>query len=319
MASRRGKAAQFGQALVKVAEDAGKGWYEIGNGLAGVRVSTGKGFVDETAGLSAEEIATAEQSLWHVEQAKQKHGIRPANPAPVQGVQFRDGNWTANGPNVLHAKALFAGIKVEFVERGPIETVVRVTYRFKAKPPIPRSTQYPERSPGFPGGDGHYACTIRMLADQPSILFEEDADVGTSWRMNLMPELRFDTARHPERQKNQVKEVDWAVPFDADYGTSYLTQGKSIIHLMPWGNYLGEYYWMLFNSQGDAASPVVGVFADKGGRRRGPMPVGRAWSPATTGSKAAAKGVASTCRSHGAHPTPEPSRSSGFDGASMSA
>ncbi|HZK83003.1 MAG TPA: glycosyl hydrolase family 28-related protein, partial [Humisphaera sp.] len=184
----------------------------------------------------------------------------------VQGVRLRDGTWTANGPNVLHANALCSGMNVEFLERGPIETVVRVSYQFKGKPQILRNKQYPITSPGYPGGDGHYFCTIKILADQPSILFDEDSDVVTSWRMNLLPELNFDTARHPERQKDgHVKEVDFAVPYDADYGTSYLTQQKSIIHLMPWGWYGGEYYWTLFNSTGDAQSPVVGVFADKSG------------------------------------------------------
>ena len=254
------------QALVTIIEDAAKGWYEISNGLTGVRIPTGQGCVDETAGLTADEIASAEQSAWQMEQVKQRHGIRAADPAPVQGVRLRDGRWTANGPNVLHAKALCRGMKVEFLERGPFETVVRVSYPFKAKPPIPRNKQYPDRSPGYPGGNGHYTCTIKVLADQPSILFEEDADVETSWRMNLLPELRLDTARHPQRQPNgRVQDVDWAVPFDADYTTSYLTQGKSIIHLMPWGWYGGEYYWTLFNSQGDDASPVVAVFADKSG------------------------------------------------------
>ena len=262
-----GRPHDLGPAWVQVAEDAGKGWVEVGNGLAGVRIAMGQGFVSETAGLSAAEIALAEQSGWQMEQVKKKHGIRSVNPAPVQGVQLRDGRWTANGPNVLHAKALLAGMKVEFLERGPLETVVRVSYQFKAKPPIPRSQQYPDRSPGYPGGDGHYVCTIRVLVDQPSILFEEDADVETSWRMNLLPELRFDTARHPERQKNgRLQDVDWTVPFDADYTTSYLTQGKSIIHLMPWGHHFGEYYWMLFNSRGDDASPVLAVFADKAGQ-----------------------------------------------------
>jgi hypothetical protein len=155
-------------------------------------------------------------------------------------------------------------MKVDFLEHGPLETVVQLSYGFKAKPQVPRSKEYADRNPGYPGGDGHYNCTIKVLADQPSILFQEDSDVEVSWRLNLLPELRFDTARHPERQPDgRVKEVDRAVPFDGDYISSYITQDKGIIHLMPWGWYGGEYYWMLFNSHRDSMSPVVGVFADK--------------------------------------------------------
>jgi hypothetical protein len=253
-------------AFVTISEDAAKGWYEISNGLTGVRIATGKTAVDETAGVGAAEIAFAEEHESNVGQVKKKHGIASNIAAPVQGIQLRDGRWTANGPNVLRATALCSGMNVEFLERGPIETVVRVSYQFKGKPQILRNKQYPITSPGYPGGDGHYSCTIKILVDQPSILFEEDSDVVTSWRVNLLPELNFDAARHPERQKNgQVKEVDFTVPYDADYNTGYLTQQKSIVHLMPWGWYGGEYYWTLFNSAGDAQSPVVGVFADKSG------------------------------------------------------
>lgn len=262
-----GKPGDLDQALVKIAEDAGKGWYEISNGLTGVRIPTGKDFKDETASVSAAEIEDAAKHEYNLAAVKKKLGIVPANPAPVQGLRLRDGRWTANGPNPLVAKALCSGMRVEFVERGPLETVVRLSYLFKAKTLIPRNAQYADRNPGYPGGDGHYTCTITVMADQPTILFDEDSDVETSWRMNLLPELNVDTARHPERQKNgQIKEVDWAVPFDADYTTSYLTQGKGIVHLMPWGSYLGEYYWMLFNSQADDDGPVVAVFADKAGQ-----------------------------------------------------
>jgi hypothetical protein len=249
---------------VVIAEEPSKRCYEISNGLTGVRIPSKQGFVDETAGLDAKTIATAEQSEWSLEQIKKGHHIDSHTAAPLQGLRLRDGSWTALGPNSLRAKALASTMKVEFLERGPLETTVKLSYGFKAKPPIPRDQKYPDRSPGYPGGDGHYCCTIKVLADEPSILFEEDADVETSWRLNLLPELRFDTARHPQRQPDgKVKDVDWTIPFDGDYVSSYVTQDKCIIHLMPWGWYGGEYYWMLFNSQGDSTSPVVGVFADK--------------------------------------------------------
>ena len=39
-----GKPREAGQALVTVTEHADKGWYEIGNGLTGVRIPDGKDF-----------------------------------------------------------------------------------------------------------------------------------------------------------------------------------------------------------------------------------------------------------------------------------
>lgn len=262
-----GKPRAFGGNLVTVTDDAGKGWFEIHNGLTGIRVPNGITFTDETVGLTPEEITAASTHEYNLSDVKKKHNLTPTNLAPVQGLQLRDGRWTANGSNLIYAKGLFSAMSVEFLERGPFETVIRVSYQFKAKTAIPPNKSYLDRNPGYPGGDGHYSCTITILADQPSMLFDEDSDVETSWRMNLLPEMQFDTARHPERQKNgQMQVVDWTVPFDADYYTSYQTQGRGIVHLMPWGNYLGESYWMLFNAQGDANSPVIGIFADKAER-----------------------------------------------------
>ena len=54
-----GKPRALDSSLVKVTEDGGRGWYEVTNGLTGVRISTGLGFVDETAGLDAKTIASA--------------------------------------------------------------------------------------------------------------------------------------------------------------------------------------------------------------------------------------------------------------------
>jgi hypothetical protein len=261
-----GKPAAADKALVTVVDDPAQGWFEITNGLTGIRITNGKACTDETAGVTPDELTSASAHEYNLNDVKRKHALKASTPAPVQGLRLRDGRWTANGPNILYAKGLCAGMKVEFLERGPFETVVRVSYQFKGKPLIPREPQYAETSPGYPGGDGRYACTITVQADQPTILFDEDADIETYWRMNLLPEMAFDTARHPARQQNGIKDVDWTVPFDADYGTGYLTQGRSIIHLEPWGNYLGEYYWLLYNAQADDNSPVVGIFADKGGR-----------------------------------------------------
>ncbi len=205
-----GKPGDAGKAAVKVSEDAAKGWYEISNGLTGVRVPTGKVFTDETAGLDAAALASAASSDWGLSQVKQQHKLVPVNLAPVQGVQLHDGRWTAQGPNLLNVDALCCGMKVEFLQRGPLETVVRIGYQFKGKPAIARMQQYPERCPGYPGGDGHYLCTIKLAADQPTIQFEEDADVVLHWQLNLWPEFNFDTVRHPAGGPYAIKPTDTA-------------------------------------------------------------------------------------------------------------
>ena len=255
--------------FVTVSEDAGQGWYEISNGVTGVRVPNGKTFTDETAGLTPDELAQAAQNGWELEQARKKHGIVPSNPAPVQGLRLRDGRWTANGPSLFVAEALCSGMKVEFLARGPIETVVRVRYDFKAKPPAAPYAPDPSRNPGYPGGDGHYLCTIKLAAGRPVIEFEEDCDrVATNWRMNLWPELNFDTLRHPGQGANRPVVIEDLPVTDEAFA-------KWDAGLRPFGEYpFTDYYYLLFDSKGDAASPVVAAFVDKSGNAVGSMASG---------------------------------------------
>jgi len=249
--------------LVKVTEDKANGWYEITNGLTGIRVPNGVRFTDESAGIDAKDLARAETHPQELEQVRKKHGIKHSNPAPLQGVRLRDGRWTCAGPNILSAQAFCKSMKVEFLERGPIETTIRVHYEFKAKPSFPAYKPDPSRNPGYPGGDGHYTCTITVAADQPTIVFEEDSDrVVVSWPLNILPELQFDAARHPAGPPNQVKPADTLVA-DAKFEEG----GRGIFgRLLPFGEHpYTDYYYALFDSKGDDASPVVAAFVDKSG------------------------------------------------------
>ncbi len=249
--------------FVTVTEDRTNGWYEITNGLTGVRIPNGKQFTDESAGLDAMELARAQKGPWELEQLKKKHGIQPSNPAPVQGLRLREGRWTATGPNVLSAQPLCRSMKVEFLERGPLETVVRMHYEFKAKPAIAPYAPDLSRNPGYPGGDGHYTCTITVAVDQPTIVLEEDSDrVVVSWTLNLLPELKFDTARHPAGKPGQVKPADRPAKVEKPEGNTRGVFGR----LLPFGEHpYTDYYYLLFDSRGEASSPVVGAFVDKSG------------------------------------------------------
>ncbi|MCL1857517.1 MAG: glycoside hydrolase family 55 protein, partial [Kiritimatiellaeota bacterium] len=219
---------EFGD-LVRVTEDREKGWYEVSNGVIGMRLANGT----------------------------------DATLAPLQGIRLKDGRWTANGPAALSANATCTGVSVEILERGPFEFAARFHYTFADKPEIPRIAGYEERCPGFPGGDGFYTCTLRLAAGDSSIIVEEHSDVLASWALNVFPELRCDMARHPSRLGEgggYVEVRDTAVPAAGERMARDYHPGA---HLLPWGNHYAEYFWMLFDSQGDAKSPVVGVFADQ--------------------------------------------------------
>jgi hypothetical protein len=230
--------------LVTVTEDEKNGWIEVTNGLTGVRIPDGKTFTDEWALLDDKQKEYILPNGWALKELKTKLKMTPTNPAPVQGIRLRDGRWTANGPK-LNADPFCSGMKVEFLARGPLETFVKVHYEFKAK---------------NGGGDGHYTCIVGLKAGQPTIEFEEDADfVPVGWGMNILPEVNFDTARHPAG--NPVKTTD-----TTDFTYQNPWQGNAFGRLWPFGEHpYINYYYLLLDSKGDDASPVVGVFVDKSG------------------------------------------------------
>ncbi|MCY2996266.1 MAG: glycosyl hydrolase family 28-related protein [Planctomycetota bacterium] len=257
-----GKAPAADRSLVAVTEDEAHGWYEITNGLTGVRIPNGKTFTDEWALLDDKDKEQAAKNGWELGQVKKNRGITSSNLAPVQGLRLRDGGWTAHGPNLLTAEPFCSGMKVAILERGPLETAVRVHYDFKAKAAVAPYAQDPSRNPGYPGGDGHYTCIIRVAADQPTIEFEEDSDrVPVSWTLNIRPEVKFDTARHPAGRPNVIKPVD-----TTDFTPQPPWTETAFGRLWPAGEHpFSNYYYLLFDSKGDESGPVVGVFVDKSG------------------------------------------------------
>src|SRR5260370_4985378 len=123
------------QDTVRVAER--PAFYEITNGLTGVRVT--------------------------------RPDVKRGNQrAPIQGIQYYDGTWTAKGPNDLYdarnARLMPRTMDARFVDRGPLKAVVEVTYTFD-HPPL----EYGGK-PLFPGGNGYYRSAIAIQAWQPSIL-----------------------------------------------------------------------------------------------------------------------------------------------------
>jgi hypothetical protein len=249
--------------LVTVTVDKKNGWIEVTNGLTGVRIPDGKTFTDEWALLDDKQKEYILQNGGALKELKTKLKMTPTNPAPVQGIQLRDGRWTANRPK-LNADPFCSGMKVEFLARGPLETAVKVHYDFKAK----AGSAATSRSSGYPGGDGHYTCIVGLKAGQPTIEFEEDADlVPASWGMNIRPEVNFDTARHPAGKPGAVRATD-----TTDFTYQNPWQENAFGQLWPFGDHpFINYYYLLLDSKGDDASPVVGVFVDKSGKSVNPQ------------------------------------------------
>ena len=103
-----------------------------------VRVTERPDYYEITNGITGVRIARAGRPMW----------------APIQGILYRDGTWTATGPNALEISGKATGMTVRFAESGPLKVVVEVNYTFDR----------PDLTYGgkllISRGDGFYRSTI---------------------------------------------------------------------------------------------------------------------------------------------------------------
>src|SRR5713226_17799 len=129
-------------------------YYEITNGMIGVRITRGEGNGDTRL-------------------------------APIQGIQMKNGQWTATGPNYIGVGGTNAptplaalGVTTQIVEMGPLQVTVQVSYRYN-RPDLVYNTLL------IPGGTGSYKSTIQLQAGQPSILIEDDTGMDLQYSLNV--------------------------------------------------------------------------------------------------------------------------------------
>jgi len=210
---------------VRIAET--PAWYEIFNGLTGVR------------------IARTGHPIW----------------APIQGILYRDGTWTATGPNSLEVSSHATDMTVRFVERGPLKVVVEVAYTI---------------------GNGYYRSTIEIQAGQPSILIEDDTDTDLRYSLDIYHGLEPDQARYRGHHSTSIangREADgrqyrmWhARPAmdafrDLQYRTpapsNYSSDPPNIRRMAVWDPWVYDsgWYWQLYNTKAGPDANLLGIFA----------------------------------------------------------
>ncbi len=253
-------------------QDQGRSLYQITNGLTGIRVPM------PVQGPSPRYRPLAD--LFNYGPSYPRLFL----PAPVQGILYRDGKWTAAGPNgVVFLANQLLRMDVRFLEKGPLKTVVQVSYL----------VEHPEYRYGqtrlAPAGRGEYRCTITVQAGQPSILFEEDTDLEMTWSINLYEGLQPTKGRyrgHHASKKEFGYEPDGQTyrlshnrpPLDAEVDlfdkaaiptyTPGPGRGRWLSAWDPWAFDTG-YYWQLFNPNASAEANLVGVFAGRASLARG--------------------------------------------------
>ncbi len=183
-------------------------------------------------------------------------------PAPVQGVRLRDGTWTPGGARLSLTPPEKAEPKmsVEFLERGPLKTVVQVRYDL---------------------GESFSTTTITLEAGQPSVMFEEEANLDRSYAIEFQDAVQPTHARyrgHHSSSKDRGYEPDGQVyrqwhqrpSLDAQVDLGFAaprTYGR-VARWDPWITDCG-WYWQMFNDAAGSESPVVGAFAGRASRQVG--------------------------------------------------
>lgn len=263
------KLAASGSDLVQVRQ--GDRYYEITNGLIGVRVVRPNGDQDGT-------------------------------PAPVQGLRMRDGTWTAQGPNKLSVKSNRTyRVALRFAEKGPLRVVAEVSYEFD------RPEYMYGRHKIAPAGRGFYTSLITVEAGQPSILFEETTDMDLSYTLDLYEALRPTHARYrghhasatqygyevdgrTYRQWHTRPAVDAQVDlrYDRPMRSQYVSTEDGWRWMAVWDPWVydGGWYWQMFDARGPARANLVGIFAGRASRALGAASsgVGIYTNPARDGS-----------------------------------
>ncbi len=235
--------------IVRVAQQTS--FYEITNGLTGVRITRACG-----------------------------------NPckdrAPIQGILYRDGAWTAAGPNFLSDAA---GVRlaaktmdVRFIDNGPLKVAVELSYAFH-RPALVYGGKIL-----IPAGAGFYRSTIELQAGQPSLLIEDDTDMDLRYRLDVFAGLHPDQARYRGHHSTSIengREPDgrqyrmWheRPPMDALRDLQYTTPAPSsytsthpyIRRMAIWDPWVFDsgWYWMLYDSHADAHANLLGIFAGR--------------------------------------------------------
>jgi len=217
-------------------------WYEIANGLTGVRIAR-----------------AGNNSL-----------------APIQGILYRDGTWTATGPNVLEVAGNATSMTVRFVDNGPLRVIVEVSYTFD------RSRLKYASKLLIPTGQGFYRSTIEIQAGQPSILIEDDTDTDLRYSLDIYHGLEPDQARyrghhstsvqngyeadgqqyrqwHERPQMDAFRDLQYQTPAP----TSYTSTAPYLRRMAVWDPWVFDsgWYWQLYNVKAAPDANLLGIFA----------------------------------------------------------
>ena len=196
-------------------------------------------------------------------------------PAPIQGLRFQDGTWTATGPNYISRAA--KAMSVEFSDRGPLVTRVKIAYTYDKG--LLHSHLNSPNFPDLPAGQGAYTTIVELQAGQPSILFEEECETDLSYKIDITQSLTPDKGQYRGHHASStdaginsdgtVYQYDNHTRHDALVDLKYDGSKKDrwsqttypfMSHWDPWAVDTG-FYWQLYDSRTNGTDNLFGTFA----------------------------------------------------------
>jgi hypothetical protein len=259
---------------------------EITNGLVTIRIPSAEAIKNNAAERAQSSLQPLVDLFNYGPPYKRLHTL-----APLQGVRLRDGSWSGNGPNtlVVYAKSL-TDAHVDLVESGPLKSIVRLRYEFDKPDYVYGRTHVSDAGPGY------LNVTITVVANQPSVLFEEETDLDEVWSLNMWDGVEPNQGRYcghgatdprfghlpngavyPASHARGAMEAIVDLQFDHPQLPCYVTSKDSWQILPPWNPWVQNsgWYWELYNSHTIHGGNRVGIFAG---------PTSRILEPAMSGA-----------------------------------
>ena len=156
-------------------------------------------------------------------------------------------------------------MSVNFIEKGPLKTVVQVRYDLS-----------PEGS-----ATAFSTTTIAVVAGQPSILFEEEANLDRSYGIEMFAAVHPTQARYrghhsdskaagyePDGQVYRMWHARPSLDVQVDLTYSSPRSYGRVARWDPWITNTG-WYWQMFDEQAGPEGNLVGVFAGRASRQVG--------------------------------------------------
>ena len=198
------------------------------------------------------------------------------------GLRWQNHSWIGAQTNQIsfassHPEVRIRRLEVRVIDPGPLVATAEVIYILDRPELLYGTTVL------APEGPGRYVARFRLEAGQPVVLITEETDTPFAWTLDL-PELRIDQARY---RGHHATEARWGVepdgrvyrlaheraqmdarmdlPFDRDYLPGWRTSSEDGLfrRLPAWDPWIydGGWYWQFYGKDGEANSPLLGLFA----------------------------------------------------------